>query len=276
MPKKYAAIIGLNPSKGARSPKLWNKAFSMLNLETKMICIDINSKDEVENVIKNLEEDSCFIGGCIAFPYKETIFKILNVEMIDKISQPIGAVNCLYRKNDNFLRATNTDGYAALTSFLNLVKNKGQMPKSILIGGLGGAGKAVASFFSDYFVPKGTRVICSSRKNNSIFCESINSEWIPWQDIEKELYRFDTFVNCTTFGTGQLINKSPINVFSDLEYIYDIVYDPYQTKLLYLAEKNKISHTNGLEMNLLQAAKAFKFAGDFNIDDSKIVEMMSI
>ena len=27
MSKKYVAIIGLNPSEGARSPKLWNKVY---------------------------------------------------------------------------------------------------------------------------------------------------------------------------------------------------------------------------------------------------------
>ena len=97
MSKKYAAIIGLNPSKGARSPKLWNKAFSLLNQKAEMICIDIESEEEVERTIKNLEEDSSFVGGCIAFPYKETIFKILDFEMIDKVSQPIGAVNCLVK-----------------------------------------------------------------------------------------------------------------------------------------------------------------------------------
>lgn len=276
MSKNYAAIIGLNPSKGARSPKLWNKAFSMLNLDTRMICIDVSSEDEVANVLKKLKEDRLFIGGCIAFPYKETIFKILNLEMIEEISQPIGAVNCLYRTKDNCLRATNTDGFAALTSFLNLVNDKDKMPESILIAGLGGAGKAVASFFSNHFIQKGIRVICSSRKNNSLFCKSINSEWMPWQDIEKELCKFDTFVNCTTFGTGELINKSPIKVCSNLRYIYDIVYDPSQTELLCQAEKNGITYANGLEMNLLQAAKAFNLAGDFNLDERKIIEMMSL
>ena len=242
-----------------------------------MICIDIGVEEEVERIIKNLEADSSFIGGCIAFPYKETIFKILDFEMIDKISQPIGAVNCLYRSNDDRLRATNTDGFAALKSFLNLVKQKDILPKSILIGGLGGAGKAVASYFSSHFVPMGTQVICSSRKNNSFFCESINANWIPWRDIEKELFNFDTFVNCTTVGTGELIKESPIKISSNsnLNYIYDIVYDPAQTELLNMAEKNNISFTNGLEMNLLQAARAFKLASNANDSENKIVEMMS-
>ena len=35
--KKFYAIIGENPSKGARSPKLWNACFKELNIDTKMI-----------------------------------------------------------------------------------------------------------------------------------------------------------------------------------------------------------------------------------------------
>ena len=146
-----------------------------------------------------------------------------------------------------------------------------------MIGGLGGAGKAVASYFSSHFVSKGTQVICSSRKNNSLFCESVNANWIPWQDVEKDLYNFDTFVNCTSLGTVELINESPVKISSDLnlKYIYDIVYDPSRTELLNLAKKNMIASTNGLEMNLLQAARAFKLASNVDLSENKIVEMMS-
>ena len=222
MPEKYAAILGLNPSKGARSPKLWNNAFSKLNQKTKMICIDIEDEKKVCDVIRNLQEDKYFIGGCIAFPYKETIFKILGIEMIDMISQPIGAINCIYRSEDNILRGTNTDGAAALASFLKLIKENNYFPKSILIAGLGGAGKAVASYFASYFIPKGTKIICVTRKDNSDYCASINVEWLSWQNIEKEISKFDSFVNCTTFGTGELINKSPIEIYSrnNLKCIY--------------------------------------------------------
>ncbi len=277
MSKDYAAIIGLNPSKGARSPKLWNCAFSKLNQKTEMICIDIENEQDVPKVLKNLQEDEDFIGGCIAFPYKETIFKTLDIEMIDETSRPIGAVNCLYRSDEKLLRGTNTDGYAALTSFINLTKKSNYIPKSILIAGLGGAGKAVASFFSSHFISQGVKLICSSRKENSDYCESINCEWIPWQEIESQLNGIEAFVNCTTIGTGELINKSPIEISknSNLKYVYDIVYDPSKTKILQQAEINNIPFANGLEMNLLQAAKAFKLASKSKFDESHIIEMMT-
>ena len=40
----FTAIIGSNPSKNARSPILWNKAFNKFNKECKMLPLDINEK----------------------------------------------------------------------------------------------------------------------------------------------------------------------------------------------------------------------------------------
>ena len=42
---KYAAIIGKNPSKGARSPKLWNKVFNFYGHPLKMIPLDIDESN---------------------------------------------------------------------------------------------------------------------------------------------------------------------------------------------------------------------------------------
>ena len=54
--EKYAAIIGLNPSKGARSPKLWNKAYERLNQKTRMVCIDINDANYLDERLWNEPE----------------------------------------------------------------------------------------------------------------------------------------------------------------------------------------------------------------------------
>ena len=35
--KKYTSIIGLAPSKGARSPKLWNQAFKKYGIKNEMV-----------------------------------------------------------------------------------------------------------------------------------------------------------------------------------------------------------------------------------------------
>ena len=53
------------------------------------------------------------------------------------------------------------------------------------------------------------------------------------------------------------------------------MYDPSKTKILQQAEINNIPFANGLEMNLLQAAKAFKLASKSKFDESHIIEMMT-
>lgn len=275
--EKYAAIIGLNPSKGARSPKLWNKAYERLNQKTRMVCIDINDETKVAAKIKNLEEDPNFIGGCIAFPYKETIFHCLGNHKIETTSRPIGAINCLYRSENNYLMGTNTDGSAALSSFLNMIHEE-KTPKSILIAGLGGAGKAVASFFSSHCLSKGIKLYCVSRKNHEEFANQIKAKWIPWNNLENSLKKVDAFVNCTLIGTGELINSSPIDISQNnlnLKFIYDIVYDPPATPLINYAKSKDILFKNGLEMNLLQAVKAFKLVNNLKTDEAEITKLMS-
>ena len=276
MNKKYVAIIGLNPSKGARSPKLWNKVYSELMVDIEMVCIDIEDKSLFKNTLDELNNDENFLGGCIAFPYKEKTAEYLGSKNIDNLSKPIGSVNCLYRSTNGELVGSNTDGDAALTSFLSLTSKNNL--KKIVIAGLGGAGKAVATYISQEFVPKGTKVICSSRSNQEGFCQSINVEWVDWNASESIILDSDAFINCTTIGTGEQKNSSPIsfNVLnnSQLRYVFDIIYDPSPTLLLSQASQKNINIKGGLEMNLLQAVKAFQLVNDLDITNSDVFKIM--
>ena len=43
--KKYTSIIGLSPSKGARSPKLWNRAFKKYGIKNEMVPFDVKNNN---------------------------------------------------------------------------------------------------------------------------------------------------------------------------------------------------------------------------------------
>ena len=279
MDKKYAAIIGLNPSKGARSPKLWNLVYEKIKSNSRMICIDIEDEEKVSHVIRNLENDENFLGGCIAYPYKETIFKILGVENIDKESSPIGAVNCIYRSSDGSLIGSNSDGFAALYSFKNQLKQREIYPKSILIAGLGGAGKAVSAYFGSYYLKKGLDITCISRKNNAKFCQQLGIKWLPWSVIKDVAPNFEAFVNCTTLGSIGSLSEAPIDLEAfnslKLKFVYDIIYDPSKTELIKTSKRLNINYLNGLEMNLFQAARAFKLTNNTNLNEEEIKKIMA-
>ena len=262
--KSYTAIIGLAPSKGARSPALWNAAFKGYKIKNQMIPLDVNSK-KLFKLLNALEKDQNFIGGCVTISHKERVFKWLK-RRITKSSRKIGAVNCIFRDQSGNLKGTNTDGEAALESFkkkFGKVNNK----KIILIGP-GGAGKAVSSYFIAEMLKKSNLTIVGRSKLSKKFSKKIGSKWINFNSISKiNLKKFDIVINCSSIGFDKQKNKSPLTFLqlrnaSKKLNIFDIIYKPQFTKLLLNSRKNKLRILNGLDMNLRQAVLAFGYTNN--------------
>ena len=252
--KKFAAIIGLNPSNGARSPLLWNAAYSYYNDDTRMLPIDVTANN-LAKLLYELERNVDFVGGAITIPYKEDVVNWLGGNITDE-AKKIGAVNCLFRGKDGSLCGTNTDGEASILSYESEFGSiKG---KSVLILGTGGVAKAVSVFFSS---GKNLTIVGRLGHGKS-FSKSIHSDWIDWVNIDKVLGSVDIVVNCTSLGflgsenlsplTEAQLQKIPKNV-----NIFDVIYQPLETKLILLSKKNGLNHMNGLQMNLEQAVLAF-------------------
>lgn len=275
--KNYCAIIGMNPSNGARSPILWNKVFKKFKVDSYFYPFDIKNKSSLKFLLKELKKDSAFLGGAVTTPYKEHIVQFLDEVTIE--AKLIGSVNSIKRSSSGKLVGDNTDGKAAQIEIKkNLKKLKN---KSILIIGLGGAGLAVATYIAisgsklsiwNRSKQKLKKFIVKMKKNN------ININCI---DNIKSIKKFDAIINCTSVGFSQNIKEKdnlPINesLFSDVKkdlFIYDIIYQPLKTPLIKLADKKKIRKKNGLEMNLLQAVIACKSVLT-HIDENDIKKTM--
>jgi shikimate dehydrogenase len=270
---QYAAIIGESPSKGARSPKLWNAVFESEKRNCKMLPLDVK-KENIINLLNDLNNDKEFIGGAIAVPYKEVVAKWLG-DNITLEAKKISAVNCLYRNSKGVLHGTNTDGEASLITF----KNKfGSLEyKSIMILGIGGAGKAVASYFA---TNANFTTIISRSKEDKKYADKIGVNWADWSDINSITNDIDIVINCTSMGFGDQEGRSPLseNQISNLKpstVIFDIVYQPLKTKFLQIAEHEGLSIFNGLEMNMEQAVLAYKYAAKPDKTLDEIRKIMS-
>ena len=268
---KFAAIIGSQPSKGARSPILWNSAFKNHGLNYLMVPLDVE-KDNLFKLLEKLKSNGNFIGGAITTPHKISVAKWLG-NKITKEAAKIGAVNCLYRNKNGELLGTNTDGEAAVKSFekiCNKIKKK-----IFLILGCGGAGKAVAAYFS-YRLESGKQYIASRNEKDKNYVKLLmNSQWIHWSEIVKFLNEVNVVINCTSLGFGNQENFSPINK-EDLTklkkdvIVYDIIYQPNYTRLLNFSKELGLKTLNGLEMNFEQAVLAYNYAlPGKNIDKTK-------
>lgn len=278
LPKKYSysVILGLNPSQGARSPSLWNSAYSEFGIDAEMIPIDVTPAN-FSNLMSVLNLDLSFVGGAIAAPHKESAAR--HVRLTSE-AKSIGAINCLFRNTDGELCGTNTDGEGSLKSFINTYGNI--KDKKILILGIGGTGKAVATYFSSY-VTNLTQILLSSRSFAAKeYAKILGCESIQWDSVKSILPEIDIVINCTNLGSTLNPGLSPLDS-NDIELlephsiIYDIVYDPNPTPLTELALKKDIAIFNGLDMNFEQAVLGFHYSasmGKNNMEIATIREAM--
>ncbi len=269
---KYAAIIGEKPSQGARSPELWNAVFDNNGLNYSMVPLDV-TKENVNSLLDNLNSDEDFIGGAIAVPYKEIIAEWLG-ENITPEAKKIGAVNCLFRDSSGKLQGTNTDGEASLITFKNEFGSLES--KSVMILGVGGAGKAVASYFAS---SADSTTIISRSKEGRKYAGKIGAKWGEWNCIDDMITSIDIIVNCTSVGFGDQETESPLSEEQILNLkvstiVFDIIYQPLETNFLQMASNNGLSYLNGLGMNLEQAVLAYKYAAEPNKTLSEIHRIM--
>lgn len=307
----YALIIGETPSKGARSPKLWNRVYKNLKKNVKMYPADVKLND-LTKLISFLKKDKFFLGAAITTPYKEKILRYLD-KYPDEVKQ-IGSINTIKKKNKSLL-GFNTD-YFGTIEVLKKYKNK----KKILILGVGGAGKSTImacikkfknSFF--YFYNRDKKKLVKFIKNKKVKKYKI----LNYSELLK-LKNLDLVVNTTSIGFNSWIKRK--KYFYNLVYftplqnlnsakglkkikkedfikinkklinedtkncsnfflnnkkceVFDIIYNPKSTKLLRLAKKKGHETQNGLAMNLYQAIKGFSIVNNIN-HEYKIKKIM--
>jgi len=276
--KKFCAIIGENPSKGARSPLLWNRTYKKMKINIRMIPLDCKVKD-FNNLLKALEATENFIGGAIAAPFKEKTALWLG-KSITKKSKKIGAVNCIFKDKNKNLVGTNTDGEGAITSIKN---NFGSLQnKKILVMGTGGTAKAIVAYLVPEIGSKGCIKIIGRNLKKLNFHKSYKKiKAFQWKDLGNALKESDIIINCTTIGWGNQVLKSPISKkFLDkipkFSKIFDVIYDPKTTVLLINAKNKGFRILNGLDMNLQQAILAYAKVNKIKYKLNHIKKFMSL
>jgi len=153
--QRFAGIIGDRPSQYAKSPSLWNAAFTALGLNAMFLPLDVD-QPKLPDVVRVLRASERLLGFSVTVPYKVSILPLLD-EVEEKASR-IGAVNTVARMADGRLVGYNTDGSGFLASLTAPVVDRPLCDGSIagmdvLLIGAGGAARAVAFFLADQIAP---------------------------------------------------------------------------------------------------------------------------
>lgn len=197
--------------------------------------------------LRSLVENEGLEGLNVTIPYKIDVISYL--DDIDFHADSIGAVNVIKVfdvDGQKFLKGYNTDYLAFRKSIIPLMQAQ---HVSALILGTGGAAHAVAYALTQI----GIECVFVSRHESaeSIFYKEVN---------EKVMSRFKIIVNCTPVGMFPKVNgrpNIPYEFITNEHLLYDLIYNPEQTKFLSLGEKHEAQTKNGLEMLYLQADESW-------------------
>ncbi len=266
----YAGIIGESPSKGARSPSLWNAAFKGLGIPAMMHPMDVAAKD-LANVVEALRSDDRFIGSAVAVPHKQGVMGFL--DRIEQEAEAIGAVNCIYR-DGNKLVGANTDGAGAVQSLSECRGGQSLKGSRVLVMGIGGAGSAVAAYAAAGVGAEGSVVLANRTPGAAQklaerlagYC-SVRTSGMPVK--AEELADKDIIINCTVVGYGSIISDDSgartLEMYTPLGPVDEQVrVDPGEGVKRRYMQKGKKSILKNLEASLtsLQHAKEDAFLFD--------------
>ena len=258
--KKKIAVLGF-PIKHSLSPKIHNYWLKKNNLKGSYTAIETPLNNLKKTITKLCREN--YVGVNLTIPLKEKAVNYLDKS--DDIVNFTGAVNTIIFQDKKFIEGKNTDVEGFKKSLLELVKNK--VRKKAIIIGNGGAARAV--LYALLKLKYQEIIVCARNvkkssvlKNDMKKLESNNFKTKiilnKINNLEKQLKKTNLLVNTTPLGMKGFGNLNfPIEYLEKKTLVFDLVYNPVETRLLNKAKKNGNKSTNGLRMLLYQAQESF-------------------
>ena len=241
---KVFGVAG-NPVSHSLSPLLFNTAFRRENVNGVYLALHAKKLDDLLACVRDIP----LAGISVTMPYKQEILK--HLDNSDQQTQQTGACNTVVRGQDGRLFGFNTDVYgivATLEQRLPLGNSR------ILVVGAGGAARAAIFGLR----ARGAHVFVVNRTPTTaaVLARKAGAEYLKRTDVAK--LQFDVIINATPLGMG--LNRSTPLEEKELNarYVFDLVYNPLETRLLRTARMKGLHVISGAEMFVQQAARQFE------------------
>jgi len=269
---RHIGLIGY-PLKHSISPYFQQAALDYHRLDIRYELWE-TSPAQLQDRVNDLRKPQN-VGANITVPHKEAILPLL--DEVDDLASSIGAVNTIVKKDDR-LFGFNTDAYGFIEA-LDKEGNFDPEEKRVAILGAGGVGKAVcfvlvqrrvASLAITDGIFERAKAMAENLltyiKEASPSSKDLEPDFtaFQWQSLSsaETLDNYDLIVHCTTIGMkhSSQEGQSPLSleVIPRNVLVYDLVYNPWLTPLLGLAQKAEANILGGLPMLVYQGAASFK------------------
>ena len=259
---KILCVIG-HPIEHSMSPVMHNAALLELSLDYVYLAFDIHPNDLKKEILG--VKGSNIQGLNVTIPHKEAVIPFL--DDLDPLSNQIGAVNTI-KYEEGLLLGRNTDALGAKKALLDAgFKSEG---KKALILGAGGAARAISFALSEkieeIFISNRTeeRAIKLAKELQDKTGVKATGKDMSDKTLRTLVHSVDIVINTTPIGMYPEVDISPISkdLLNENLFIFDIIYNPLQTRLLKDAKEMGSNILNGLDMFINQGALAFEWWTD--------------
>ena len=237
----FFGIMG-QPVRHSLSPPLHNGLFRHYGLPGSYIRLPLDTLDPWFDYLA--KSSLRFQGFSVTLPFKTDVIRFCQGH-----DSPVRSVNTLAGAAPNWM-GSNTDFPGFLSPLLSRVALEGT--SAVVLGNGGVAHTAVGALLS-----RGVQVTVAGRNEGRLesFARQFGCRWILMQDFRGSA---DLLVNATPVGQHPNVDASPLSETQlHFELVYDLVYNPEETKLIRQARHRGCKIISGMEMFVEQAARQF-------------------
>ncbi|HET7890440.1 MAG TPA: shikimate dehydrogenase [Candidatus Sulfotelmatobacter sp.] len=238
-------VVG-DPIAHSLSPAIMNAAFRRENVNAVYLALHAKTLKDLLTCVREIP----IHGISVTMPYKEAILS--HLDNTDAHTTKIGACNTVVRAQDGKLYGFNTDTAGIVRPLerrLNTLEGA-----RILVIGAGGAARAAVFGLKE----RGSEVYITNRSAAPAkkLAHQARARIVKRADLKK--LSFDVIINATPVGMGNT-RESPLQEQEiNARYVFDMIYDPAETRFLKMAKERGAQVIPGIEMFVHQAARQFE------------------
>ena len=256
---QLCAVIG-NPVGHSLSPAIHNAAFVALGLDFVYLAFRVEDLPAALAGMRALEN---FRGLSVTIPHK--IAAMDCVDEVAAVDRSIGSINTII-KQDGRLSGFGTDGPGALQALLAAgVEIDG---RHVLLLGAGGAARAIAFTLATAARPRTLSLLDVAedvlqglvRDLRARTAVTVDAAAMGAAALAERMAQAEIIINCTPVGMHPRAEVSPVpaELLRPGQVVFDIVYNPLETRLLADARARGLVTVSGVEMFINQAVLQFK------------------
>ncbi|MEP7148008.1 MAG: shikimate dehydrogenase [Acidobacteriota bacterium] len=249
----YAVIAG--DTSYSLSPFMHNAAFKLAALNSVFVPMQVHDLDAFMRRMvfgATREVEMNFKGFSVTNPHKQSVIKYL--DSIDETARKIGAVNTIKIESGK-LRGFNTDALGFIKPLKDLYGDL--RDACVLVAGAGGASRACIYALKQ----EGADVTLFARdlEKATTLADEFGVE-VRQLSTDHRPLTADILVNTTPVGTiGESLGESiaTSDELRGVKLVYDLVYNPEETRLIREAKMAGSKTLGGIEMLIAQGAQQF-------------------